>query len=31
MNGRLGQALGEVGVPAPVRVTWIDLIGYATP
>ena len=25
MEGRLGQALGEVGVPAPTRVTWVDI------
>ena len=25
MEGPLGAALGKVGVPAPVRVTWIDL------
>jgi hypothetical protein len=28
MQSRLGPALGEVGVPEPVRVTWIDIIGY---
>jgi hypothetical protein len=27
MNGRLGAALGKVGVPAPVRVTWLDVLG----
>jgi hypothetical protein len=27
MNGRLGEALGKVGVPAPVRVTWLDVLG----
>jgi hypothetical protein len=31
MQGQLGAALGEVGVPAPVRVTWIDIVGYETP
>ena len=25
MESRLGQALGEVGVPAPTRVTWVDI------
>ncbi|MFI5048165.1 MAG: hypothetical protein ACHQIG_13950 [Acidimicrobiia bacterium] len=30
MNGTLGPALGKVGVPAPIRVTWLDLIGYQT-
>ena len=25
MNGRLGEALGKVGVPPPVRVTWLDV------
>jgi hypothetical protein len=27
MGGRLGVALGEVGVPAPVRVAWVDVVG----
>lgn len=31
MNGQLGKALGEVGVPAPVRVTWVDVVGSITP
>jgi hypothetical protein len=31
MGGRLGAALGAVGVSAPVRVTEIDLVGFATP
>ncbi len=26
MNGRLGPALGQVGLPEPVRVTWLDVI-----
>ena len=26
MESRLGQALGEVGVPAPTRVTWVDIV-----
>lgn len=28
MTGRLGAALGKVGVPEPVRVTWVDVIGH---
>ncbi len=31
MESRLGAALQEVGVPAPSRVTWVDLIAYHTP
>ena len=31
MGSRLGPALGAVGVPAPVRVTELDIVGYATP
>jgi hypothetical protein len=31
IGGRLGAALGAVGVPEPVRVTEIDIVGYATP
>lgn len=31
MEGRLGAALGEVGVPAPVRVTWVELLAHHTP
>ena len=27
ITGRLGKALGEVGVPAPVRVTWFEVAG----
>jgi hypothetical protein len=27
MESRLGAALGKVGVPAPVRVTWVDVVG----
>lgn len=30
MSGKLGAALGEVGVPAPVRVTWFDVAGQHT-
>ena len=28
MNSTLGPALGKVGVPAPIRVTWLDLLGH---
>jgi hypothetical protein len=31
MGGRLGAALGAVGVPAPTRVTWIDLVAEHRP
>jgi len=31
MGGRLGKALGEVGLPQPERVTEIDVVGYNTP
>ena len=31
MEGRLGPALQEAGVPAPSRVTWFDILGYQTP
>jgi hypothetical protein len=31
MSTRLGAALGAVGVPDPVRVTELDIVGYATP
>ena len=31
MEGRLGRALQEGGVPAPSRVEWLELAGYATP
>jgi hypothetical protein len=31
MGGRLGAALGAVGVPAPVRVTDVEIVGFATP
>jgi hypothetical protein len=31
MGGRLGAALGTVGVPAPTRVTWIDLVAEHRP
>jgi len=31
MGGRLGAALGKVGVPAPVRVTWVDVMADHRP
>jgi hypothetical protein len=31
MGGRLGGALGAVGVSAPTRVTELDITGFATP
>jgi hypothetical protein len=31
MGGRLGAALGAVGVSAPTRVTELDIVGFATP
>jgi alkylation response protein AidB-like acyl-CoA dehydrogenase len=31
MGGRLGAALGAVGVPAPVRVTESELVSYRAP
>ena len=31
LAGRLGAALGDVGVPAPTRVTDSDLVAYRTP
>jgi hypothetical protein len=31
MAGRLGAALGQVGVPAPVQVIESDLVNYQTP
>jgi hypothetical protein len=31
MGGRLGAALGALGVPAPVRVTDLDIVGFYTP
>jgi len=31
MAGRLGAALRAVGVPQPVRVTELDVVGYVTP
>lgn len=30
MGSRLGAALAEVGLPAPVRVTWVDLLAHRT-
>ena len=31
MAGRLGAALGAVGVSAPTRVTELEITGFATP
>ena len=31
MGGTLGAALGAVGVPAPVRVTELDITGFRAP
>ncbi len=31
IGGRLGVALGEVGVPAPVRVSWMNVVGEHRP
>ena len=31
MGGRLGAALGAVGVSAPTRVTELDITGFYTP
>lgn len=31
MGGRLGAALGAVGVSAPTRVTELDITGFFTP
>ena len=31
MQGRLGTALQEAGLPAPSRVEWLELAGYSTP
>jgi hypothetical protein len=31
MAERLGPALAEVGVPAPIRLVELDLVGFATP
>src|SRR4051812_11298725 len=31
IGGRLGAALSAVGVPAPVRVTEVDIAGFNTP
>ena len=31
MANRLGAALGVVGLPAPSRVTELDIVGYTTP
>jgi len=31
MESRLGAALAEVGVPAPVRVTWAEVVAHHSP
>jgi hypothetical protein len=31
MDGRLGAALAEVGVPAPTRVTWAEVVAHHSP
>ena len=31
MGGRLGAALGAVGVPQPERVTEVDIVGHGAP
>jgi hypothetical protein len=31
MESRLEPAFGEVGVPQPSKVTWIDICGHETP
>jgi hypothetical protein len=31
MAGRLGAALGAVGVPQPRKVTEVDIVGFMTP
>ena len=31
MSTRLGAAIGAAGVPAPSRVTELDIVGYNTP
>jgi hypothetical protein len=31
MGGRLGAALGAVGVSAPTRVTELEIVGFTTP
>lgn len=31
MESRLGPALGEVGMPEPTRVTWIELVAHHNP
>lgn len=30
MESRLGPALGQIGLPAPSRVEWLDVVGYHT-
>src|SRR4051812_16612752 len=31
MESRLGPALGQVGVPQPKRMEWLDLLGHHSP
>jgi hypothetical protein len=31
MAGRLGSALGQAGVPQPVRAEWLSVLGQHTP
>ena len=31
MESKLGPALGQVGVPQPKRMEWLDLLGHTTP
>lgn len=31
MNGRLGAAPQDAGIPEPSRVEWIDLVGHHSP
>lgn len=31
MTSRLGAAIADSGVPAPVRITWIDVLAQHTP
>ncbi len=31
MNGRLGRALQDAGIPEPSRVQWLDLVSHHIP
>ncbi len=31
MVTRLGPVLGEIGVPAPTRIAWVNLLAHHTP